>query len=97
MQGGEFWKQQGANYLVSALKCATLSYLVSVSLSLRSFVYSYTVDIHIDRAEDVLLHQKVLAMARDPENRPAFHIRLLEVSTYLFNILFLLTSPLLAH
>lgn len=33
----------------------------------------------MDRVEDVLLHQKLLAMARDPENRPVFHIRLLEV------------------
>ncbi|KAI5654381.1 hypothetical protein M9H77_31568 [Catharanthus roseus] len=39
---------------------------------------SYALDINMDRVEDVLLHQKLLAMARDPENRPVFHIRLLE-------------------
>lgn len=39
---------------------------------------SYAVDFNTDRVEDVLLHQKILTRARDPENRPVFHIRLLE-------------------
>lgn len=39
---------------------------------------SYGLDINMDKAEDVLLHQKLLSMARDPENRPVFHIRFLE-------------------
>lgn len=33
----------------------------------------------MDRVEDVLLHQKLLAMAKDPEKRPVYHIRFLEV------------------
>ncbi|KAI7730714.1 hypothetical protein M8C21_004672 [Ambrosia artemisiifolia] len=32
----------------------------------------------MDRVEDVLLHQKLLVLARDPENRLVFHVRLLE-------------------
>lgn len=33
----------------------------------------------MDRVEDVLLHQKLLAVAKDPEKRPVYHIRFLEV------------------
>ncbi|KAJ9560271.1 hypothetical protein OSB04_005431 [Centaurea solstitialis] len=39
---------------------------------------SYALDISLDRVEDVLLHQKLLGLAKDPENRPVFHVRLLE-------------------
>ncbi|XP_021760999.1 serine/threonine-protein kinase STY46-like [Chenopodium quinoa] len=39
---------------------------------------SYGLDINIDRAEDVLLHRKLLALAKDPEKRPVFHVRALE-------------------
>nr|XP_043640007.1 serine/threonine-protein kinase STY46-like [Erigeron canadensis] len=39
---------------------------------------SYALDINWDRVEDVLLHQKLLVLAKDPENRPVFHVRLLE-------------------
>ncbi|KAL3638899.1 hypothetical protein CASFOL_016806 [Castilleja foliolosa] len=39
---------------------------------------SYGLDINMDRAEDVLLHQKLLAGAKDPDTRPVFHIRFLE-------------------
>lgn len=34
---------------------------------------------NMDRVEDVLLHQKILAQAKDPEKRPAFHVRFIEV------------------
>lgn len=33
----------------------------------------------MDRVDDVLLHQKILALAKDPDNRPAYHVRFLEV------------------
>lgn len=33
----------------------------------------------MDRVEDVLLHQRLLALAKDPEKRPVYHIRFLEV------------------
>ncbi|XP_073305475.1 serine/threonine-protein kinase STY46-like isoform X2 [Primulina huaijiensis] len=39
---------------------------------------SYSLDVNLDRVEDVLLHQKLLARAKDPDNRPVFHIRFLE-------------------
>ncbi|XP_024972204.1 serine/threonine-protein kinase STY46-like isoform X2 [Cynara cardunculus var. scolymus] len=42
------------------------------------FPASYALDISLERVEDVLLHQKLLVLAKDPENRPVFHVRLLE-------------------
>lgn len=39
---------------------------------------SYGLDINMDRVDDVLLHQKILALAKDPDNRPAYHVRFLE-------------------
>ncbi|XP_039071385.1 serine/threonine-protein kinase STY46-like isoform X1 [Hibiscus syriacus] len=39
---------------------------------------SYGLDVNMDRVEDVLLHQKLLALAKDPEKRPVYHIRFLE-------------------
>ncbi|GER47879.1 protein kinase [Striga asiatica] len=39
---------------------------------------SYGLDINMDRVEDVLLHQKLLARAKDIDNQPVFHIRFLE-------------------
>lgn len=47
----------------------------------------------MDRVEDVLIHQKLLALAKDPEKRPVYHIRFLEVlpntsdSVFMFAIL----------
>ncbi|XP_078154806.1 serine/threonine-protein kinase STY46-like [Carex rostrata] len=40
---------------------------------------SYLLDVNVDKAEDVLLHQKILAEARDPEKRPAFRVRFLKI------------------
>lgn len=42
------------------------------------FPASYALDINMDRVEDVLLHQRLLVLAKDPVNRPVFHVRLLE-------------------
>ncbi|PIN16258.1 Tyrosine kinase [Handroanthus impetiginosus] len=39
---------------------------------------SYGLDINMDRVEDVLLHRRLLAQAKDPDNQPVFHIRFLE-------------------
>ncbi|KAJ6839206.1 serine/threonine-protein kinase STY8-like [Iris pallida] len=39
---------------------------------------SYIVDVNVERAEDVLLHQKILAEAKDPTKRPVFHVRFLK-------------------
>ncbi|KAK8966894.1 hypothetical protein KSP40_PGU019206 [Platanthera guangdongensis] len=40
---------------------------------------SYGVDINVDRADAVLLHQKLLEDAKDPLKRPAFHVRFMKV------------------
>ena len=47
-----------------------LACLIPLSLSSR-----YAVDVNVDRAEDVLTHKRLLAIAEYPENRPAFHVR----------------------
>ncbi|EOY16683.1 hypothetical protein QUC31_001159 [Theobroma cacao] len=39
---------------------------------------SYGLDVNMERVEDVLLHQKLLASAKDPDKRPVYHIRFLE-------------------
>ena len=39
---------------------------------------------NIDKAEDVLIHQKVLAEAKDPDRRPAFAVRFLRVTFFSF-------------
>ncbi|MCO5593200.1 hypothetical protein L7F22_047207 [Adiantum nelumboides] len=39
----------------------------------------YALDVNTDRAEDVLLHQKLLQLAEIPENRPVFHVRAVRV------------------
>lgn len=38
----------------------------------------------MERVEDVLLHQKLLASAKDPDKRPVYHIRFLEVLLLLY-------------
>jgi hypothetical protein len=40
-------------------------------------------DINVDKAADVIVHQKVLAEAKDPDRRPAFHARFLRVKLFL--------------
>ncbi|CAN0892169.1 Serine/threonine-protein kinase STY17, partial [Linum grandiflorum] len=39
---------------------------------------SYGFDINMDRVEDILVHQKLLEKAGDPEERPAYHVRFVE-------------------
>ncbi|KAI4367376.1 hypothetical protein MLD38_023119 [Melastoma candidum] len=39
----------------------------------------YALDVNIERAEDVLIHQRLLHLARDPANRPAIEVRLVQV------------------
>jgi hypothetical protein len=45
--------------------------------------HSYQLDINVDKAADVLVHQNVLAEAKDPDRRPAFHVRFLRVKVFL--------------
>lgn len=40
----------------------------------------YGLDLNMDRVEDVLLHQKILADAEDPEKRPIFYVRFMKVT-----------------
>ncbi|GAY53842.1 hypothetical protein CUMW_152120 [Citrus unshiu] len=39
----------------------------------------YAVDVNVERAEDVLTHKRLLELAEDPVNRPAFEVRLVQV------------------
>jgi hypothetical protein len=45
-------------------------------------LYRYALDVHTDRAEDVLTHKRLLQEAKVPENRPVFHVRAVQVSVY---------------
>ncbi|KAF6163643.1 hypothetical protein GIB67_036103 [Kingdonia uniflora] len=38
----------------------------------------YGLDVNMDRVEDVVLHQKLLSLAKDPTKRPVFHVRFME-------------------
>ncbi|KAG1361021.1 serine/threonine-protein kinase STY46-like [Cocos nucifera] len=40
----------------------------------------YAIDVNVERAEDVLTHKKLLEQAHDPAHRPAFAVRLVQVS-----------------
>ncbi|KAJ7967113.1 putative Protein kinase [Quillaja saponaria] len=39
----------------------------------------YALDVNVERAEDVLMHKRLLHMAHDPANRPAIEVRLVQV------------------
>ncbi|KAK3413730.1 serine/threonine-protein kinase STY8 isoform X1 [Eucalyptus grandis] len=39
----------------------------------------YALDVNVERAEDVLMHMRLLKLAEDPDNRPAFDIRPVQV------------------
>ena len=47
--------------------------------NILEFVCSYGLDVSIDRAEDVVLHLRILSDAKDPSKRPVFHVRFLKV------------------
>lgn len=42
----------------------------------------YALDVNVERAEDVLTHKRLLHLAHDPANRPAFEVRLVQVSPW---------------
>uniref|UniRef100_M8B0Q9 Serine/threonine-protein kinase HT1 n=1 Tax=Aegilops tauschii TaxID=37682 RepID=M8B0Q9_AEGTA len=42
-----------------------------------SALTSYYIDLDVNKAEDVLLHRRILAECADPDNRPVFHARFL--------------------
>ncbi|KAL2459932.1 ACT-like protein tyrosine kinase family protein [Abeliophyllum distichum] len=39
----------------------------------------YAMDVNVERAEDVITHKRLLHLACDPANRPAFEVRLVQV------------------
>ncbi|KAI4318569.1 hypothetical protein MLD38_032254 [Melastoma candidum] len=39
----------------------------------------YALDVNVERAEDVLMHKRLLHLAHDPANRPAVEVRLVQV------------------
>ncbi|MQM00322.1 hypothetical protein Taro_033059 [Colocasia esculenta] len=39
----------------------------------------YAMDVNVERAQDVLMHKRLLQMAVDPANRPAFDVRIVQV------------------
>ncbi|KFK30451.1 hypothetical protein AALP_AA7G262600 [Arabis alpina] len=39
----------------------------------------YALDVNVERAEDVLMHKRLLHLAHDPENRPAIEVHLVQV------------------
>ncbi|CAL0331946.1 unnamed protein product [Lupinus luteus] len=39
----------------------------------------YALDVNVERAEDVLAHKRLLKLAEDPTNQPAFQVRLVQV------------------
>ncbi|XP_044509538.1 serine/threonine-protein kinase STY46-like isoform X2 [Mangifera indica] len=39
----------------------------------------YALDVNVERAEDVLMHKRLLHLAYDPDNRPAIEVRLVQV------------------
>ncbi|KAL8552983.1 hypothetical protein ACS0TY_001597 [Phlomoides rotata] len=39
----------------------------------------YAMDVNLERAEDVVTHKRLLHLARDPANRPAYEVRLVQV------------------
>lgn len=41
---------------------------------------SYAIDVDVFKADDVLLHRRILNESADPDKRPVFHVRFLHVS-----------------
>ncbi|GJN01253.1 hypothetical protein PR202_ga18505 [Eleusine coracana subsp. coracana] len=42
-------------------------------------ISSYSIDLTVGKAEDVLLHRRILDECADPDKRPVFHVRFLKV------------------
>ncbi|KAA0040325.1 serine/threonine-protein kinase STY46 isoform X1 [Cucumis melo var. makuwa] len=52
----------------------------------------YALDVNVERAEDVLMHKRLLQFAHDPANRPAIEVRLVQVSKSTSGLIFLKSS-----
>ncbi|KAL0655262.1 hypothetical protein Bca4012_075846 [Brassica carinata] len=53
---------------------------IVIALSLLSLPPRYALDFKVERAEDVLTHQRLLKLAEDPATRPVFEVRDVQVS-----------------
>ncbi|KAI5668851.1 hypothetical protein M9H77_18704 [Catharanthus roseus] len=42
----------------------------------------YALDVNIEKAQDVLMHKKLLQLAHDPNTRPAYEVRLVQVHPF---------------
>lgn len=42
----------------------------------------YALDVNIEKAQDVLMHKKLLQLAHDPKTRPAFEVRIVQVHSF---------------
>lgn len=51
---------------------------------MRFLLCRYALDVNVERAEDVLTHKRLLQLAKDPANRPAFEVRIVQVNTPVF-------------
>ncbi|GJN25957.1 hypothetical protein PR202_gb13847 [Eleusine coracana subsp. coracana] len=51
-------------------------------------ISSYSIDLTVGKAEDVLLHRRILDECADPDKRPVFHVRFLKVCRLRPRILF---------
>nr|CAD1822043.1 unnamed protein product [Ananas comosus var. bracteatus] len=40
----------------------------------------YAMDVNVERVEDVLMHKRLLEEVRDPSNRPAFSVQVVQVN-----------------
>ncbi|XP_047320085.1 serine/threonine-protein kinase STY8-like [Impatiens glandulifera] len=40
----------------------------------------YSIDVNVERSEDIITHQRLLHLAKDSANRPVFEVRLVQVS-----------------
>lgn len=56
--------------------CLFIVVMVSVVLC------RYALDVNVERAEDVLTHKRLLQLAEDPANQPAFEVRTVQVTTH---------------
>ncbi|XP_050383720.1 serine/threonine-protein kinase STY17-like [Argentina anserina] len=45
----------------------------------------YALDVNVERAEDVLTHKRLLQLAEDPANQPAFEVRTVQVYPPVYN------------
>lgn len=50
-------------------------------------LFRYALDVKVERAEDVLTHQRLLKLAEDPATRPVFEVRSVQVIKSLSQIL----------